>query len=673
MLTRSFRHLDGIGEKKERELWNAGVYSWAEFCEGNRQLSFFPEDDGRSKLIEASQRAFLEGDADYFAEHLPSSEHYRIALTYPEKTMFLDIETTGLSKYYDQITLIGWSMGKDFQVYVQGQDIGVFQRALNDAKAIVTFNGAIFDIPFIKSAFQDIHFPKAHIDLRFFGKQFGLSGGQKEIEVELGIKRTAELKGIQGEAAPILWHKYRRGDLHALKLLIKYNQADIEGMKTIFDVAITRLIAKRSLPVAVCKPIHFARMKSKVRWKGDAKIQVSLYDGEIGPKIRYSDLNVPSGFKVAGIDLTGSEDKATGWCLLEGNRATTKRILTDAELVAETIKANPDVISIDSPLSIPKGRIRVTDDDPGRDEFGIMRGCERTLKKRGVNVYPSLIPSMQQLTARGMRLADRFRKLGFPVIESYPGAAQDIMGIPRKGAGVEFLLEGLVEFGVEGAFQTEPVSHDELDAITSSIVGLFFWVGKFEALGNEDEEYLIIPDLDVDTDSWLNRRVVGFSGPVAAGKTTAARFLEELGYSYARFSNVLEAQLVAKGEPVSRERLQVYGQEVHEEFGQRWLCGKLVQMLPDNGNCVIDGLRFPEDYAFMVESFGPAFRHYYIEASTDLRAQRYGQRNSSNGFSTADAHAVEQSIEHLKGMALETIENQAGLDVFERMIKHLAL
>ena len=66
-----------------------------------------------------------------------------------------------------------------------------------------------------------------------------------------------------------------------------------------------------------------------------------------------------------------------------------------------------------------------------------MRECERELKRRGVNVYPCLIPSMQKLTARGIRLARSLRERGIPVIESYPGAAQDIMRIPRKGAGPE--------------------------------------------------------------------------------------------------------------------------------------------------------------------------------------------------------------------------------------------
>src|SRR5262249_48327518 len=157
---------------------------------------------------------------------------------------------------------------------------------------------------------------------------------------------------------------------------------------------------------------------------------------------------------IIGIDLTGSETRLSGWCVLRGSTANTKMVRTDDEIVAGILEVSPAVVSIDSPLSIPFGRTRVEDNDPSRAEFGIMRRCERELKRRGINVYPCLLPSMQALTRRGIRLAARLRNLGVPVIESYPGAAQDIMGIPRKGAGTEFLRQGLADFGVRGRFES---------------------------------------------------------------------------------------------------------------------------------------------------------------------------------------------------------------------------
>jgi len=178
--------------------------------------------------------------------------------------------------------------------------------------------------------------------------------------------------------------------------------------------------------------------------------------------------------RVLGIDLTGSEKRASGVALLDGmNLEFTKRIKLDSELVAEAVNTRVDLVSIDSPLSLPE--------DPNK----IYRDCELTLKRRGIGVYWCLLPPMKNLTMRGIGLASRLRNDGLTVIESYPGAAQDILGIPRKQKGIEVLANALSDFGIVGNLD---VSHDELDAVTSAIVGLYYLRGEYEALGS-----LILP------------------------------------------------------------------------------------------------------------------------------------------------------------------------------------
>ena len=159
---------------------------------------------------------------------------------------------------------------------------------------------------------------------------------------------------------------------------------------------------------------------------------------------------------------------------------------------------------------------------------------------------------MQGLTRRGIRLAERFRRAGVPVIESYPGAAQDIMGIPRKGAGIEFLRQGLADFGIQGSFVGTAVTHDELDAITSAIVGSFFLSGSYEALRGPTEDALIIPDLQADR---RQKMVIGISGRICAGKTTVARLLEQRGFAYTRFSLVIDDEIIARGETPCGEQV----------------------------------------------------------------------------------------------------------------------
>src|SRR6266404_2264702 len=185
MLTSTFRHFKGIGAKTERDLWRSGVCTWQAFeAKHAVQLSMFDVAGADDEItqVSRSKRALDREDAEYFAHHLPRPEHYRIALGFPSQTLFLDIETTGLSRYYDTITLVGWSIGGNYGVYIKGDDTEPLRKALGDAKAIVTFNGSLFDIPFLHHEFCDLRIPSAHIDLRFLARRVGLVGGQKEIE-----------------------------------------------------------------------------------------------------------------------------------------------------------------------------------------------------------------------------------------------------------------------------------------------------------------------------------------------------------------------------------------------------------------------------------------------------------------------------------------------------------
>lgn len=178
--------------------------------------------------------------------------------------------------------------------------------------------------------------------------------------------------------------------------------------------------------------------------------------------------------KSLGIDLTGSSKRASGLALLDDHLVTyTKLVSEDWDIVMEVAISRADVVSIDAPLSLPE--------NPNK----IYRNCELELKRRGIGVYWCLLPSMEKLTKRGIALADALRRQGMDVIESYPGAAQDILKIPRKNKGVGVLAKALLDYGITGDLSG---THDELDAITAAIVGLYYLQGDYEALGT-----MIIP------------------------------------------------------------------------------------------------------------------------------------------------------------------------------------
>ena len=683
LITSTFCHLWGISPDREQALWKSGVVTWDDFERKYQpQLSLFSgsaRTTAALRELELSRKALDEGQLEYFAEKLPKREHYRLAYAFPEDTIFLDIETTGLSRYYDYITLVGLSRGASYYVHLRGSDPRPLIDAINSAKIVVTFNGSLFDLPFLVHEFGDLRIPKIHVDLRFLARRVGLNGGQKVLEDKLAIKRPEEISDVRGESAPVLWHRFRRGDEDSLRKLILYNYSDVHGMKEIFDVVAGRLTRGLRIPFSDLLHTKFANDRVPL----DVKAEVNRLRRAFGNQFAATrssatieDL-IPSdrtpSLRVVGIDLTGSEQRPTGWCSLVGKGVATQLLGTDKEILENTLAVRPHLVSIDSPLSLPPGsHLNAEGNVVVKGE--IMRFCERVLKKRGVNVYPALIPSMQKLTARGIRLANLFRSFGIPTIESYPGAAQDVMNIPRKRASLELLEAGLAEFGVVGNFLKAPVVHDELDAITSAIVGVFFWSGRFERLGEDrfGDEALIIPDLKTNPVAWEKRVVIGLSGPLAAGKTTAARALESTGLHYARYSMVVEDVLGQAGKAPTRKALQEQGQRLHHEKGQRWLGAELLRRLPVDGNYVIDGLRFPEDHAFLAETFGPAFVHVHISAPVEMRKQRYIERGGSKSeFARTETHDVESQVFKLEGLARHVVINNQTIENFISSMQNL--
>ncbi len=194
--------------------------------------------------------------------------------------------------------------------------------------------------------------------------------------------------------------------------------------------------------------------------------------------------------RIVGLDLAGSAKRTTGYCLLDENlHAETKALHKDREIISETLTAQPNVVSIDAPLSLPKGRKSIHQRNRHH-----LRACDRELLRMKIKFFPITLGPMRNLTSRGIRLKRIFEARGLRVIESYPGSIQDILGMPRKQAGLEKLRKALIDYGVNGDVEAkETISHDELDAITSALVGKMFLEGKYLAIGNPEDGLMILP------------------------------------------------------------------------------------------------------------------------------------------------------------------------------------
>lgn len=192
--------------------------------------------------------------------------------------------------------------------------------------------------------------------------------------------------------------------------------------------------------------------------------------------------------KAIGIDLAGVESRPTGLCIMVDTlRSSSCLLYTDNEIINKTLKCTPDVVAIDAPLALPRGRESLTK----RSNIHL-RECDRELIRMGIKFFPLTLGPMRQLTERGMRLRTELEKKGLMVIETYPGAAQDILHIPRKGKGLEKLAKGLGLAGIRGL--DTALTGDELDAITCALVGILYLRGKYQAIGDPDEMLMILPE-----------------------------------------------------------------------------------------------------------------------------------------------------------------------------------
>ncbi|MBX3324600.1 MAG: DUF429 domain-containing protein [Nitrospira sp.] len=190
---------------------------------------------------------------------------------------------------------------------------------------------------------------------------------------------------------------------------------------------------------------------------------------------------------VVGIDLAGSPKRPTGLCVLRDLKAETHVVFSDEEILNFVSQTCPLLVPIDAPLSLPKGR-RTVHDRSGEH----LRECDRELLRRRIRFFPITLGPMRMLTERGLALQKRLTAIGYQTVECYPGAAQDLWGIPRQHKDRLGLHTGLRKLDLRGLKTT--ATGDELDAATAALVGRWFLLGQGLMLCGETG--ILIPAVD---------------------------------------------------------------------------------------------------------------------------------------------------------------------------------
>ena len=200
--------------------------------------------------------------------------------------------------------------------------------------------------------------------------------------------------------------------------------------------------------------------------------------------------------KAVGIDLAGVETRPTGFCVLDGNlNAQTCLLYSDKQIIDMIKQVTPDVVSIDAPLALPKDRPNLSAKYKNRSH---LRECDKVLLKMGIRFFPVTLGPMRKLTQRGIKLRETLEDKGFNVIESFPGAAQDLLGMPRKQKGLERLRQALIKYRIKGDIEKKTISDHELDAVISALVGLLYLKDTYVAIGNPEEILMILPKTKIE-------------------------------------------------------------------------------------------------------------------------------------------------------------------------------
>ncbi len=228
MIRRSFCFLPGCSENLEKSIWSQGVRDWQGFLErehikgiSKKRKAFYDR-----RILEAREH-LDNGDCTYFRD-IPS----RLYEDFRQEAIYLDIEASGHDKGF--ITVVGIYDGRDVMQFVKSINLDwqEIARIISRSKLIISFNGSSYDLP---KLVRDRPLPDLpHLDLRHACRRAGLSGGLKEIEKQLGIRRDPAAAAVGGGDPYRLWQRWRAtGDKDYLDLLLKYNEEDCVNLEMI--------------------------------------------------------------------------------------------------------------------------------------------------------------------------------------------------------------------------------------------------------------------------------------------------------------------------------------------------------------------------------------------------------------------------------------------------------
>ena len=232
MLENTFAHLPGITPESEERLWSMGFHNWDQLEENLGTVFSAKKLDKVLAALEESRAALDAGEFLFFQERLKGGEKWRclpslLSQGLQNKIAHLDIESTGLgfppASYSTSIAVLF-----DGELHVEHEfekKRALMRRVQEEALCLVTFNGASFDLPFLRREFE-LELRNPHVDLRYWFAKHERKGGLKKIQTSFDEVRQRGSMDIDGFDAVRLWRMHEWGVERALETLMTYNAED---------------------------------------------------------------------------------------------------------------------------------------------------------------------------------------------------------------------------------------------------------------------------------------------------------------------------------------------------------------------------------------------------------------------------------------------------------------
>lgn len=234
-LPRTFQLTKGVGPWRERDLWARGIATWDDFerAAADDVVMSTRLDAELLEVIPRARAALAAKDLAALAKLVPAREHWRLYGHFVDQAAFFDIEADG----ENEPTVVGVMDGAGVATFRRGHSLQQVPERLAASPIWVTFNGAVFDVPALRTAFEG-RFPEplVHVDLRFLIRHAKLKGGLKGVEESLGLHRPPHLKGVKGFDAIRLWREWNAsGSRDALRILVEYNLYDAINLRSVLE------------------------------------------------------------------------------------------------------------------------------------------------------------------------------------------------------------------------------------------------------------------------------------------------------------------------------------------------------------------------------------------------------------------------------------------------------